>query len=58
MKPQKNLQICNWTSEERYEFRAEALRVLNDLKKQRKNWKFQLFPHPFIGDTYIERRLV
>ena len=58
MKPQKNLQICNWTSEERYEFRAEAVKVLNDIKKLRKNWKFQLFPHPNIPETWIERRLV
>jgi len=49
--------INNWTAEERYEFRQEAIEVLNELKERRKGKKFKLVRYPFYPSTWLEIRI-
>jgi hypothetical protein len=44
----------NWTAEDRYEGRQEALKQLEKIKERRKGKKFKLIPHPTAPHGFIE----
>jgi hypothetical protein len=49
--------VKSWTSEDQYEFRDEAISVLNEVKERRKGMLFKLVRYPFYPDTFIEIKI-